>query len=111
MILVISADVEIRSALINAVSGRDAVMWAASAGEALKHAERASVLLIDLLAPGVAGRELAQLGRPLVVVGAHGPRPTIIGPDRMLKPFTVERLNESLDEATEYTRVKQSRAA
>jgi DNA-binding NtrC family response regulator len=96
MILIVSADLEARLALYEAISAMGVVALAAqNVREALWHVKDAAAVVLDLLTPGIDGEAFRASGVPVFVVGAHGLRPILIV-DRIPMPFTLGRLIDAV---------------
>lgn len=97
MILVVSPDVEITEAILN-VLGVGAIACATTQ-EALALLPGVSGIVLDLLSPGIDGSVLKSAGVPIFVVGAFKGRPILIV-DRIMMPFTLERLQMAVSGVT-----------
>lgn len=98
MILVVSPDVEITEAILGVLGGVTAVACK-TAQEALALLPGASGIVLDLLSPGIDGRELKRAEVPILIIGAFKGRPILIV-DRIMMPFTLERLQTAVSEVT-----------
>lgn len=86
MILVVSADDEIREALARKLVELGEVVTASSTADGVGRAGDADVVLLDLLTPGIDGQAFHDVKAPILVLGVCGHRPTLTI-DGVVKPF------------------------
>jgi DNA-binding NtrC family response regulator len=95
VILIVSPDSVVGEKLAAALAATgEEVQTVTTTGEAVQMAPAARVVVLDLLTEGINGHALK--GFPVVVVGVYEDVPTVIGPDRYLKDFTLARLTEAV---------------